>query len=102
MPEVLCLLENDWKYLYWPEGEVEQLFDLSSDPYETNNKAQDSPERRKAMRDQLLEELKQRGAKCVEDGELPTKEIEEHEVRELRSQFWAGYHTEHFGIDVRH
>ena len=33
-PRVTALVEKDWKYIHWPERNVDQLFDLKNDPYE--------------------------------------------------------------------
>ena len=34
-------MRKDYKYIYWPEAEFEQLFDLQADPIEENDLAQD-------------------------------------------------------------
>ena len=30
-------MRKDWKYFYWPDYQVEQLFDLRADPHEEND-----------------------------------------------------------------
>ena len=54
------------------------------------------------MKADLTDELKQRDGVGLEDGELQVRPIDETSDRELRAQFWAGYHTEWFELDVRH
>ena len=39
IPASEALVRKDWKYMYWPEDDVEQLFDLKSDPREENDLA---------------------------------------------------------------
>lgn len=37
IPASEALVRKDWKYMYWPEENVEQLFDLQADPREEND-----------------------------------------------------------------
>ncbi|MGE9267680.1 MAG: sulfatase family protein [Verrucomicrobiales bacterium] len=39
IPASQALVRGDWKYFYWPDHEVEQLFDLRNDPREENDLA---------------------------------------------------------------
>lgn len=39
IPSSQGLIRRDWKYVYWPEFEYEQLFDLTRDPDEMRNLA---------------------------------------------------------------
>jgi arylsulfatase A-like enzyme len=41
IPASEALVRKDWKYMYWPEDDVEQLFHLESDPREENDLAAD-------------------------------------------------------------
>ena len=41
IPASEALVRKDWKYFYWPEQKVEQLFDLKADPREENDLAGD-------------------------------------------------------------
>jgi arylsulfatase A-like enzyme len=34
IPAVFALIRKDWKYFYWPQVKVEQLFQIENDPYE--------------------------------------------------------------------
>ena len=37
IPASEALVQLDWKYIYWPDFKVEQLFDLKADPQEDND-----------------------------------------------------------------
>jgi len=39
IPSSEALVRKDWKYFYWPDFKVEQLFDLKNDPLEENDLA---------------------------------------------------------------
>ncbi len=41
IPSSEALVRKDWKYFYWPDFKLEQLFDLKSDPMEENDLAKD-------------------------------------------------------------
>jgi arylsulfatase len=41
IPASEALVRKDWKYMYWPDDDVEQLFDLKNDPREENDLAGD-------------------------------------------------------------
>lgn len=41
IPASEALVRKDWKYFYWPEQKVEQLFDLTNDPHEQNDLVND-------------------------------------------------------------
>ena len=41
IPASEALVRKDWKYFYWPEYELEQLFHISEDPREENDLAAD-------------------------------------------------------------
>ena len=41
IPASEALVRKDWKYMYWPDDDVEQLFDLKHDPREENDLAGD-------------------------------------------------------------
>ena len=38
-PRVSAVVSKDWKYIYWPENNVHQLFDMKNDPYELHDLA---------------------------------------------------------------
>mgnify|MGYP001826880224 CR=1 FL=1 len=41
IPASEALVRKDWKYFYWPEQKLEQLFDLKADPGEQNDLAKE-------------------------------------------------------------
>lgn len=41
IPASEALVRKDWKYMFWPEHRVEQLFHLTNDPREENDLAKD-------------------------------------------------------------
>lgn len=57
IPASEALVRRDWKYMVWPEDEVEQLFDLKKDPREEHDLAGDpqQAERIAAMRKRFQE-----------------------------------------------
>ena len=50
IPASEALVRKDWKYFYWPEYEIEQLFHITEDPTEENDLAADP-----AQKDRLVE-----------------------------------------------
>jgi len=57
IPASEALVEEDWKYLYWPEQRVEQLFHLKSDPREERDLVNDPShaERLRRMRQRFAD-----------------------------------------------
>ena len=57
IPASEALVRKDWKYFYWPEQKIEQLFDLRSDPHEENDLVKDpaQAQRLTAMRKRFNE-----------------------------------------------
>jgi arylsulfatase len=49
IPASQALVRKDFKYMYWPEYDVEQLFDLSADPHEENDLAGDPTKQAKLV-----------------------------------------------------
>ena len=50
IPGSEALVRKDWKYMFWPDADLEQLFDLTADPREENDLAADP-----AQKDRLAE-----------------------------------------------
>ena len=50
IPASEALVRKDWKYFYWPEYEIEQLFHITEDPAEENDLAANP-----AQKDRLVE-----------------------------------------------
>jgi arylsulfatase A-like enzyme len=57
IPASEALVRKDWKYMYWPEDNVEQLFDLENDPREENDLAGDPTQAKRLteMRERFTE-----------------------------------------------
>ena len=57
IPSSQAVIRRDWKYIYWPEFDYEQLFDLNRDPGELRNLAGDPShaQQRAGMRRKLDE-----------------------------------------------
>ncbi|MCU0778936.1 MAG: sulfatase [Akkermansiaceae bacterium] len=47
IPASQALVRKDWKYFHWPEHNVDQLFDLTTDPREENDLAADPAQARR-------------------------------------------------------
>ena len=58
IPESEALVRKDWKYIYWPQHKVEQLFDLKADPREENDLVQVTTHT--AKHTAILKEMRQR------------------------------------------
>jgi arylsulfatase A-like enzyme len=99
-----AITDGRWKYLWFPEGPTELLFDLEHDPHETRNLAGSAGH--KAIQQQLREALDERLRRhaITEDAEglvthapqTPTPDPQQ------RAKHWVGYHTEHDVKDVFH
>jgi arylsulfatase A-like enzyme len=103
-PMCFAILDGRWKYIWYPEGPCEQLFDLQNDPRELRDlgRLSDFESKRAELRGELLRRHEARGSKFLRDGRLlsePAKPLVEAEVR---NQSWPGYHTENYPVDVRH
>ena len=57
IPSSQALVRKDWKYFYWPDFQVEQLFHITEDPREENDLAKDpaQAERMAEMRARMAE-----------------------------------------------
>jgi arylsulfatase A-like enzyme len=93
-PDYLAVTDGRWKYIWYPEGGTEQLFDLASDPHELTDLAID------ATHEHRMAEL--RNELISRQGELVTRPREPDSTTDRRNHSWPGYHTEHHNIDVRH
>jgi hypothetical protein len=103
-PGNLAITDGRWKYLWFPVGGSEQLFDLESDPYECKNLAglADFAAECERLRDELLRRNAARGAALVQDGDLVVLPIPDENEADRRNLSWPGYHTEFHPVDVRH
>ncbi len=102
--DYLALTDGRWKYIWYPHGAAEQLFDLNSDPHELQDlsEATEHKARKEALRETLLRRHRERRSPCLEEGRLPKRAIDPRGERECRARSWPGYHTEYHEVDVRH
>jgi arylsulfatase A-like enzyme len=103
-PPSFGITDGRWKYIYWPEGAAEQLFDLAADPRELRDLAAEASHAAecRALRGQMEGWLRARGAGWLRDGQLPAFAIRDDSAADRRNSAWPGYHTESYDIDVRH
>jgi len=98
------ITDGRWKYIYYPEGPSEQLFDLEEDPSELHDLAGEDAHKDKLaeMRAELIRRHEARGSGLVDNGRLVSRPSEGDGECDRRNNSWPGYHTEHYGVDVRH
>ncbi|NED99702.1 sulfatase-like hydrolase/transferase [Phytoactinopolyspora halotolerans] len=99
-----AITDGRWKYIHYPEGDTEQLFDVENDPDErTDLSGSSEHEKRRAdLRQELIDLLERRGSEWVRDGRLVSQEPFGDTTRDRRNESWPGYHTERHDVDVRH
>ncbi len=99
-----AITDGRWKFIHYPEGGGEQLFDLESDPRELHDLA--GVEAHRGERDRLREEMirrhEARGSVWVRHGELVELPLRQESEQARRARPWPGYHTDHCGLDVCH
>lgn len=104
--EQISITNGTWKYLYYPEGTEEQLFNLEQDPLEQTDLCleEQAPyvEIIENLRKNMLEELRNRGAKYLVKGELPTRERVMDTLDQRRRTDFPGFSTEYKDKDTRH
>lgn len=98
----LAITDGRWKYIYFPEGPAEQLFDLESDPKEKTNLA--SQQQHHKTKNRLKECLiKQEHVKPhLANGLLPQFAVKNDTETERRSNPLPGYCTEFYDLDIKH
>ena len=102
--EYLGITDGKFKYMWYPEGGAEQLFDLKNDPKEMENIAKSKKHAavKKRLRDEIIRRQKERGGLFMKNGDLLALPLISDTEKERRSNPWPGYHTEYCKIDVRH
>jgi arylsulfatase A-like enzyme len=103
-PAFWGITDGRWKYIWYPEGAREQLFDLETDPREEKDLAAGGAHAAKLaeLRDEVVRRLSGRGHPLVADGELVTRPVLELDGPAHRATGWMGYHTDRCDLDVRH
>jgi arylsulfatase len=105
VPYYLAVTDGRLKYIWYPEGPAEQLFDLEADPLEQHdlNARSESAGLVHEWRDVLRTAVRDvGGGHLLDGGELPKVAPLGDSVAEQRANAWPGYHTEVFDLDVRH
>ena len=99
-----AITDGRWKYMYYPEGAHEQLFDIETDPHELHNLAglAKHKDQRDRLRDALLQRHRSLNSRHLKGGEFEVRPIRTTPVADIRNTAWPGYHTEYYGVDVRH
>lgn len=97
-------IEGPLKYIWYPEGAVEQLFNIDKDPNELSNLAE-VPGMQPELRRLRSASVKSGHAQQlgVSNGDaLCRRGLDERPLSYWRSLAWAGMHTERYAQDVRH
>lgn len=99
-----AITDGRWKYLWFPQGGREQLFDLEADPREQHSLAADktASSHRDRLRSALEQELRNRRSDYLVDGKLAVEPMLKADDSQLRAGCGNGWVTEHLSSDVRH
>ena len=99
-----AITDGRWKYIYYPEGPVEQLFDVDEDPHELFDLSgmPQFASRKEELRAEMVQRGRERGSGYVDEGGLISRPMQERPIAEIRTRSWPGYHTDYFDADVRH
>ncbi len=102
--DYLALTDGRWKYIWYPEGACEQLFDLHADPMEQRDLAvvPACDARREELREALIRHHQERASPYVTQGRLVERPRRSERIEDLRNTSWPGYHTDYYEVDVRH
>jgi arylsulfatase len=103
-PVYLALTDGRWKYIWYPEGGQEQLFDLEVDPDELVDRSgrTDTVEIQQSLTTALVETLTKAGSPWATPSGLVETPLRQDSITDRRATAWPGYHTEAYGVDVRH
>lgn len=105
VPYYLAVTDGRLKYIWYPEGPAEQLFDLEADPLEQHDLTGRSESAGLVLewRDVLRSAVRDAGGEHLLDGdELPKVAPLGDTPSEQRATAWPGYHTDRYSGDVRH
>ncbi len=99
-----AITDGVWKYIYYPEGGCEQLFNLETDPCETRNLAgsADAALKRTEIKAELIGRLAARDSDSVAGDRFVVLPVEKNDPIEERNLSWPGFHTESYRFDIRH
>lgn len=100
----LAVTDGRWKYLWFPEGPSEQLFDLQSDPQELHNLAGNNftKEIQAELHQAIVDELTAKNSPYVEDGNLWQYPVVNDPPGFRAAHGHPGYALEDADRDARH
>jgi arylsulfatase len=103
-PAFLGITDGRWKYMWYPEGAAEQLFDLAEDLQELRNLAglPAYEGMRRELYDEMMRRHQARNSPYLRDGKLVALPLQGDSTRDRRNTSWPGYHTDFYQVDVRH
>jgi len=93
-----------WKYIWWSEGGIEQLFNLEEDRLECHDLSTDKSYKKilDDMRGILVSSPEAQAGKMVKNGKLLVSPVRKETEIERRTQNYMAYDGEKSGKDVRH
>lgn len=102
--EFIGITDGKWKYIWYPEGAAEQLFNIEEDPNELKNLAccVEFTDKLGELKHELIRRHILRKSRFVKDDKLVIFDIKGDSVNERRNNSWPGFHTDYFDDDVRH
>ena len=102
--DFLGVTDGRWKYIWYPEGAAEQLFDLRNDPQELRDLAALTAfaGQREALRDELVDWLLGRESEFVQHGALITRPISRESVADRRGNGLYDFRTDYCELDQIH
>ena len=100
VPQYFAITDGRWKYIWYPEGPSEQLFDLAEDPHELTDLSQTCDV--DPHRERLTAYLREHTPRAVSEQGIVRIPARGDSVADRRASSWPGYHTEWSVPDVRH
>jgi len=97
-----AIADGRWKYHWFPEGGIEQLFDLANDPLEETNLANTASPERLRLQNALVVHLSAHASDYVNHGELVIEPAADIPDADLRAAAGMGLCTDHTPHDIRH
>jgi len=102
--DFLGITDGRWKYIWYPEGGTEQLFDLENDPQELHDLAAlaSYDGRRRAMQDKLIHWLAAHRPEFVRKGALIIRPLVREPEIDRRGNGLYDFRTEYCTLDQIH
>ena len=104
LPSSIGITDGCWKYLWYPEGGYEQLFNLDDDPKELADLSEnkDFSGKLEELHTELARRYQERESEWVEDGRLVSVEKLGDDERTRRANVQKVFATEWTSMDVKH